>query len=269
MGIVNVTPDSFSDGGTLAGTEAALQRAEDMVAQGAGIIDVGGESTRPGAAAVSTEEELARVLPFVQAAAGRLPVPISVDTRSAAVADACLSAGAAVINDVSALAHDPEMAGTAARAGAGVVLMHMRGTPATMTDEAEYGDVVRDVAEELGVAVARARAGGVHPARIVVDPGIGFAKTAEQSLALLGDLSAIQALGFPVLVGPSRKSFLGAVLGVPAAHRLHGTVAACVTAYLHGAWIFRVHDVEPVVQALQVASAIREAAHEATPRRSP
>jgi dihydropteroate synthase len=147
--------------------------------------------------------------------------------------------------------------------------MHMRGTPATMTTRADYADVASEVAEELAGAVGRAGAAGLHPARIVLDPGIGFAKTAAQSLALLGDLSAIQALGFPVLVGPSRKSFLGAVLGVPAADRLHGTVAACVTAYLHGARIFRVHDVEPVVQALQVASAIREAAHEATPRRSP
>lgn len=265
MGILNLTPDSFSDGGELPDVEAALRRAEEMVAQGAGLLDVGGESTRPGASPVPEEQELGRLLPFVEAA-GALSVPISVDTRKARVARACLEEGAAVVNDVSAMIHDPEMAGVVAEAGAGVVLMHMRGEPSTMASLASYQGVADEVAGELSHAVQRARAAGIQDDAIVLDPGIGFAKTPAHSLALLGDLGSIRAAGLPVMVGPSRKSFLGAVLGVPAQQRLHGTVAACVAAYLQGARIFRVHDVEPVVQALQVMEAIREATAETAQR---
>jgi dihydropteroate synthase len=260
MGILNLTPDSFSDGGTLPDLDATLSRAEHMVAEGAGMLDIGGESTRPGAAPVSPQEELDRVVPFFEAVRGRLDVPLSVDTRKAEVARAAVAAGAQVVNDVSGLFHDADMASVVAEAGAGVVLMHMRGDPSTMASLAEYEHLLDEVADELERSVRRAVAEGIRREAIVVDPGIGFAKTAEQSLALLGDLKSIHGLGLPVLVGPSRKSFLGAVLDSPPSARLHGTVAACVSAYLEGARIFRVHDVEPVVQALRVIEAISAAA---------
>lgn len=259
MGIVNLTPDSFSDGGRLADLEAALDHARALVAAGAALVDVGGESTRPGAAAVPAGEELDRILPFLEAAAGSLGVPLSVDTRKASVARAALDAGAAVVNDVSGLAHDPAMASLVAETGAGVVLMHMRGEPATMGALASYGRVATEVAGELAQALSRARRAGIAPESVVVDPGLGFAKTPEQTLALLADLGPIRDLGYPVLVGPSRKRFLGSVVDVPPRERVAGTVAACVMAYLGGARIFRVHDVAPVVQALAVAQAIREA----------
>jgi len=259
MGIVNLTPDSFSDGGRLCDVEKALDHARGMIEAGARLIDVGGESTRPGARNVPEPDEIERVVPFLRRAAGELGVPLSVDTRKAGVARAALDAGAAVVNDVSGLGHDPGMAGVVAESGAGVVLMHMRGDPETMVSLASYRDVRVEVAAKLALAVARARAAGVSDRAIVVDPGIGFAKTAEQSLELLSDLGPLCALGFPILVGPSRKSFLGAVLGVPPQERAAGTAAACVVAYLGGARIFRVHDVEPVAQALAVAHALRRA----------
>ncbi len=256
MGIVNLTPDSFSDGGLLADPHAALAHARRLVAEGAAVLDVGGESTRPGAPPVPAAEERARILPFVRLAAAELGVPLSVDTRKAEVARAALDEGAAIVNDVSGLAFDADMGEVVAGAGAGVVLMHMRGVPATMAQLATYARVAAEVAQELGAAVGRARRAGISDDAVVLDPGLGFAKTAAQSLELLRDLAPIRALGFPVLVGPSRKSFLGSVLGVPPERRVAGTVAACVAAYLGGARIFRVHDVEPVVQALAVARAI-------------
>jgi dihydropteroate synthase len=256
VGIVNLTPDSFSDGGLLGDVEAALLHARGLVAAGAAMLDVGGESTRPGAAPVPEEEEQGRILPFLRRAVGELGVPISVDTRKASVARSALEEGAAVVNDVSGLAFDPAMGEVVAASGAGVVLMHMRGVPATMMGLATYRDVATEVAAELGAAVARARRAGISDESVVLDPGLGFAKTPAQSLALLADMAPIHALGFPVLVGPSRKSFLGAVLGVAPEGRTAGTVAACVVAYLGGARIFRVHDVEPVAQALAVARAI-------------
>jgi dihydropteroate synthase len=259
MGIVNLTPDSFSDGGLLGDVEAALDHARAMVAAGAAMVDVGGESTRPGAAPVPEEEERARILPFVARAAAELGVPVSVDTRKAGVARAALAEGASVVNDVSALAFDPGMGEVVSSSGAGVVLMHMRGVPETMAALAAYEDVAAEVASELASAVERARRAGISDASVVLDPGLGFAKTPAQSLELIARLEPLHALGFPVLVGPSRKSFLGAVLGVPPDRRVAGTVAACVVAYLGGARIFRVHDVEPVVQALAVARAIVEA----------
>ena len=266
MGILNLTPDSFSGEGGLLDVDANLVRAGEMVDRGAGILDVGGESTRPGATPVSTDEELERVLPFIEAAATRFSVPLSVDTRNAVVARAALAAGAVVVNDVSGLGHDPEMAAVVEEGGAGVVLMHMRGNPSTMDSLSNYECIGDEVAGELSVAVDRALAAGIHRDAIVVDPGIGFAKNTVHSLALLGNLDAIRQLGFPVMVGPSRKRFLGAILDAPVSGRLHGTVAACVSAYLQGARIFRVHDVEPVVQALRVMEAIEMAAAETTPR---
>jgi dihydropteroate synthase len=257
MGILNVTPDSFSDGGRFREAGPALARAREMAAHGADLVDVGGESTRPGATPVSADEEAARVLPLVRLLREALDVPISVDTRRAAVARAALEGGADVVNDVSGLA-DPGMGAVVAEAGAGLVVMHMRGTPETMTGLTDYGDVVEEVGDELAEAVARAAAAGIGMERIVADPGIGFAKTAAQSLALLAAPDRLEArLGLPVLLGPSRKSFLGALLGgVPPEGRDAGTLGACVAGLLRGARLFRVHDVRGARHALDVAWAV-------------
>jgi dihydropteroate synthase len=260
MGILNVTPDSFSDGGRFRGAEPALARAREMVEQGADIVDVGGESTRPGAPDVSPDEEIARVLPVIGAVRMGLDVPVSVDTRRAEVAQRALDAGASVVNDVSGLS-DPGMARVVAEAGAGLVLMHMRGTPATMQSLAVYADVAVEVAAELYQRLARALDAGVPAERIVLDPGVGFAKTAEQSLELVARLDVIAALGRPILLGPSRKSFIGKLLGgVAASERDAGTVGACVAGLARGARIFRVHEVRGARHALDVADAILRAA---------
>jgi dihydropteroate synthase len=256
MGVVNLTPDSFSDGGELPGLEAAVAHARALVSAGADIVDVGGESTRPGAPEVSADEELRRVLPFVKEVASALGVPLSIDTRKARVAAAALHAGATIVNDVSGLAFDPDLGRVAAEAGAGVVLMHMRGTPADMQAHAVYHDVVAEVRDELGAALERAERAGIAEERVVLDPGLGFAKTAEHSLRLLARLDELTGLGPPLLVGPSRKSFLGHVLDVPPRERDAGTVAACVWAWRHGARAFRVHDPAPVAQALAVTRAL-------------
>jgi dihydropteroate synthase len=257
VGILNLTPDSFSDGGQWTGMDAALAQAERMAAEGADLLDLGGESTRPGAAEVSADEELARVIPVLRALRARLELPLSVDTRRSAVARAALDDGAEVINDVSALA-DPEMAAAVAAAGAGLVLMHMRGTPATMQSLAEYADVVDDVVAELRPSLAGALDAGIALERIVVDPGIGFAKTGQHNLELIARLDEIAAaLGRPVLLGASRKAFLGALLGgMPAAERDAATVGACVAGLARGARIFRVHQVKAARQALDVADAV-------------
>jgi dihydropteroate synthase len=257
VGILNVTPDSFSDGGRWTGLAAALDQARRMADEGADVIDVGGESTRPGSAGVAADEELARVLPVLRAVRRELSVAVSVDTRKAAVARVALAEGADVINDVSALA-DPEMAAAVAASDAGLVLMHMRGTPETMQSLAAYDDVAAEVAEELEPALRRAEEAGIEGERIVVDPGIGFAKTAEHNLELIARLDMLAArLGRPVLLGPSRKAFVGTLLGgVPAAARDAGTVGACVAGLAAGARLFRVHEVKAARQALDVADAI-------------
>ncbi|MFL5538356.1 MAG: dihydropteroate synthase, partial [Longimicrobiaceae bacterium] len=257
VGILNVTPDSFSDGGRWADPAAALEQARRMVDEGADLVDVGGESTRPGASPVDAEREMERVLPVLRAIRGSLDVPVSVDTRRAEVARAALEEGAEVINDVSALG-DPAMAATVAAHDAGLVLMHMRGTPETMQTLTEYGDVAEEVAAELTPSLARAAEAGICAERIVVDPGIGFAKTAEQNLELIARLDVFGGrLGRPVLLGPSRKAFVGALLGgVPAAERDAGTVGACVAGLARGARIFRVHQVKAARQALDVADAV-------------
>ncbi|MFC1661392.1 dihydropteroate synthase [Gemmatimonadota bacterium] len=256
MGIVNVTPDSFSDGGDADSPGKAVRRARRLVAEGAGILDIGGESTRPGADPVSRKEELRRVIPVVEAVVESARVPVSVDTRHALVAEEALAAGALILNDVSGLRHDPGMVRIIADAGAALVLSHMRGTPSSMQELAVYDDVVGEVVAELRASFDLATSAGVDPRRVVVDPGIGFAKTGAQSLRLLSELGALIRLGRPVLVGPSRKSFIGEVTGVSPKERVPGTVAACVMAYLQGARLFRVHDVAPVVQALAVTEAI-------------
>lgn len=255
MGILNCTPDSFWCGSSVAG-EAAVERGEAMVAAGADLLDVGGESTRPHSDPVSAEEEIARVEPVIRELAKRLPVPISIDTTKAVVAEAAVAAGATLINDISGLAYDPGLAAVAARQDLPLVLMHMRGRPGDMYEKADYDDVVVEVAAELRDAVGRARQAGVR--QVLVDPGIGFAKRAPASLALLNRLAVLRSLGCPILVGASRKSFIGAVLDLPVEERLEGTAAAVAASVLAGAHIVRVHDVEAMRRVAMVAAAIRD-----------
>lgn len=255
MGILNVTPDSFSDGGRFATPEEAVEEARRLIADGADILDVGGESTRPGAVAVPEDVELERVLPVVELLALDPRIRVSIDTMKPRVAAACLNAGATLINDVSGLA-DAEMARAAAAAQAGVIIMHMRGTPATMRQHAVYSDVMGEIIAELRPRVELARQAGVR--EIYVDPGIGFAKTPAQSFEVLRRLGEMRELDCPVLIGPSRKSFLGVLPGMEEiGERLEGTVAAAVIAAWNGASIVRVHDVRPVRKALSVVDAVR------------
>jgi dihydropteroate synthase len=265
MGVVNATPDSFSDGGRFLDAAAAVDRALRLAEEGADLVDVGGESTRPGAPPVPAEEEIARVVPVVERLRARgFALPISVDTSKGAVGRAALAAGADLVNDVAALA-DPDLARACAEAGVPVVLMHMRGTPADMASRAVYGDVVADVARELAAALARAEAAGVARDRTILDPGIGFAKTAEQSVALLARAGELRALGRPLLVGPSRKSFIGKLTGAAVGDRLPGTLAAVTACVLAGVELLRVHDVAAARQAALVAAAIRDDAARASP----
>lgn len=264
MGILNVTPDSFSDGGEFVGVERAVAHAVAMLDAGAQIIDVGGESTRPGSAMVDASVELARTIPVIEALrAARPDVVISIDTTKSAVADAAARAGATMINDISALRFDPAIAEVAAQHRCELVLMHMRGTPQTMrwstaVDEAGpvYEDVVADVAAFLQARADVAIAAGVDAARIVVDPGIGFGKTRDQNLELLRRTAELTALGYPLLIGTSRKSFIGAVTGRGVGERLLGTAATVAYAVEHGAAIVRVHDVAEMVEVVQIVEAI-------------
>jgi dihydropteroate synthase len=259
MGIVNATPDSFSDGGRFLSPDAAVAQALRHAEEGADLVDLGGESTRPGAPPVSAAEELRRVLPVIERLRARgFALPISVDTSKGEVARAALGAGADLVNDVTALS-DPALARAVADAGAPVVLMHMRGTPADMQSRAVYGDVVGEVAAELGEALARAEAAGIPRERTILDPGLGFAKTAEQSVLLLARVGELRALGRPLLVGPSRKSFIGRISGAEVGDRLAGTLAAVTACVLAGVELVRVHDVAPAVQAARVAASLREA----------
>jgi len=257
MGIVNVTPDSFSDGGSFLDPAAAIAHGLRLAAEGADILDVGGESTRPGAEPVAEHEEARRVLPVIRELAARSGVPVSIDTSKAAVAAAALAAGASMVNDVSALRADPGLGEVVARSGAALVLMHMRGTPRTMQQAPHYDDLVGEVVAELAAGVARAVAAGVEPEKILIDPGIGFGKTLEHNLELLNRLGGLDALGRAILVGPSRKAFIGRLLDLPASERVEGTIAACCCAADRGAHLVRVHDVGPVRRALRVADAIR------------
>jgi len=256
VGILNVTPDSFSDGGRLPTADDAVRAGIALREAGADVLDVGGESTRPGAVEPDEAEERRRVVPVVRRLVAEVGLPVSVDTRRAAVAEEALGAGAEIVNDVSALSHDPAMAGLVARTGAGVVLMHMRGTPRTMDGEARYADVAVEVAAELAARRDAAVAAGIAREAIVLDPGIGFAKTTEQNYVLVNRLETLAALGHPVLVGPSRKRFLGAATGKPVDGRDAATAAVCVAARLRGAALFRVHDVRAVREALAVADAV-------------
>lgn len=261
MGILNVTPDSFSDGGEFSGVEAAVARAKQMLDEGAGIIDIGGESTRPGSEPVASKEEIERVVPVIRGILAERPdTTISVDTYHAATAEAALDAGARVINDISAFRSDERMAGVVARAGCPLILMHMLGEPRTMQQDPRYDDVVSEVRQFLSERAEAAVSAGVKPENIILDPGLGFGKTVEHNLALIESLDSIVDLGYPVLFGASRKRFIGSVSGIEeASGRLFGTVAASVLAYERGASIFRVHDVRANREALEVAAAVSRA----------
>jgi dihydropteroate synthase len=266
MGIVNVTPDSFWEESRRPDAGAAVAHALRLVAEGADLLDVGGESTRPGAGEVPIEEERRRVLPVIEGVrAAGCDVPLSIDTRHAGVARAALRAGADVVNDVSALS-DPAMPEAVLERGAAVVLMHTRGTPADMASRAVYGDVVAEVERELGDALARAVSAGIPEDAVVLDPGLGFAKDAWHSVRLLGALPRLRSLGRPLLVGPSRKSFIGALTGAPASERLPGTLAAVTACVLAGVELLRVHDVAAARQAATVAAAIRDSSRSAAER---
>jgi len=259
MGVLNVTPDSFSDGGLFIHPEAALRQGEAMAADGAAIIDVGGESTRPGSDPASVDQEAARVVPVVAALRGKVATPVSVDTSKAEVARRALVAGATIVNDVTALRGDPAMAEVVAEAGCPICLMHMLGAPKTMQDDPHYENVVDDVLRFLEERLAFAVAAGIREEQVMLDPGIGFGKTVEHNLLLIRHLDRFVALGRPVVLGASRKRFLGAILDAEPQQRLFGTVATTVIGLQAGAAVFRVHDVKPNVEALRVTEAVRSA----------
>ena len=255
MGVLNVTPDSFSDGGRFTDPARAVEQALRMVAEGAGIIDIGGESTRPGAQAVSARDEIARVIPVIEALRAASTIPISVDTSKPEVMRAAVAVGATLINDVRAL-RDPGALETAAALGVAVCLMHMQGEPRTMQDNPEYADVVTDVRDFLAGRMLAAEAAGIPRARMLIDPGFGFGKTPEHNLELLRRLAALRILGRPILAGLSRKSFIGKLLGLPVDRRLHASVALALLAVQNGASVVRVHDVGPTVEALRMLNAV-------------
>ena len=264
MGVLNVTPDSFSDGGEFFDSRKAIDHALQMERAGADLLDLGGESTRPGSAGTSAKEELTRVLPVLQGLRGVLKIPISIDTQKAEVAEAALDAGAEIINDISGLKYDPRIAEVAARHGVPLILMHMRGQPRTMQKEAFARDVVKDVVQGLRKSVGIARKAGVAKSQLILDPGIGFGKSFSQNYELLQELPRLAKLGYPLLVGTSRKSFLGATLArdgqpAPPDERLWGTAATVTASILGGAHIVRVHDVVEMVQVARVADCVLDA----------
>jgi len=265
MGVLNVTPDSFSDGGKFLDPERAIQQAVAMERAGADLLDIGGESTRPGSTGTSAKEELARVLPVLQALRGRLKIPVSIDTQKSEVAEAALDAGAQMINDISGLKSDPRIADVAARRGVPLILMHMRGEPRTMQARPFARDVMKDVMQGLRKSVAVARKAGVPKSQIILDPGIGFGKSFAQNYELVQKLPELAKLGYPLLVGTSRKGFLGATLTrdgrpAPPEERIWGTAATVTASILNGAHIVRVHDVAEMVQVARVADCLLDPA---------
>jgi len=257
MGILNVTPDSFSDGGCFTDTTAAISRAKQMLSEGADIIDIGGESTRPGANAVDTREELKRIAPVVKALATETDAVISIDTTKAEVAREAMRLGAHIINDISAATSDNDIINVAGEFNAGLVLMHMHGTPRTMQDAPHYDNVVDDVCNYLEKRISAVTAAGLAPETIAIDPGIGFGKTTKHNLLLLAHLEKLTKFGHPLLVGLSRKRFLGIVMEMSVQDRLNGSLAGLACAVMNGANIMRVHDVEPSLHAAKVAAAIK------------
>lgn len=259
MGVLNVTPDSFYDGGRYVNPRAAVDHAVRLVEEGADLLDIGGESSRPGSDPVEADEELRRLMPVVKEVCRKVRVPVSVDTTKAVVAERALDEGAALINDITALRGDPRMGALIARTGAGVVLMHMQGSPKTMQQAPRYEDVVQDVIQFLAGRVEAALAIGVDPKQILLDPGIGFGKNLDHNLTILAHLDAFARLGRPILVGVSRKAFIGQILDRPVDDRLPGTAAAVALAVFQGARVVRVHDVEAMRDMARVAEAIRKA----------
>ncbi|MEW6731228.1 MAG: dihydropteroate synthase [Acidobacteriota bacterium] len=256
MGILNVTPDSFSDAGKYLQTDLAIARALAIESEGADILDIGGESTRPGADPISAEDEIARVLPVIEALHGQLHIPISIDTCKSSVAAAALAAGAEIINDISGFSFDREIAKVAARSGAACCLMHMRGTPKVMQQLPPSPNIWADIIDVLSAAVIHAEQAGVAREQIILDPGIGFGKTVQDNLAILAKLSRLHKLDLPVLIGTSRKSFIGKLLENAVKDRLMGTAATVAVSILNGAHIVRVHDVAPMVEVVRVTDAI-------------
>ncbi len=256
MGVLNVTPDSFSDGGRFLDPGAAVAQAEALVAQGADLIDLGAESSRPGSEPVDETEELRRLMPVIEALTPRVAVPLSIDTTKARVAQRALDAGACIVNDISALRFDPDMARVVATTGAGVVLMHMQGTPQTMQRTPQYDDVVSEVRAFLAARMAAAREAGIRPDQILLDPGFGFGKTVTHNLTLLARLDELAALGRPVLAGVSRKAFIGQILAREVGDRLMGTAAAVALAVERGARLVRVHDVGAIRDVVRMTEAV-------------
>ena len=256
MGILNVTPDSFSDGGRFFDVKAAVAHAKQMVADGADAIDIGGESTRPNSERISSEEELRRVVPVIKALLKELAVPLSIDTMKPEVAEACLKLGVHMLNDITGL-RNPRMIEIAAKYNVPTIIMHMQGTPETMQVSPKYNNVVSDIKKYLKVQAAKAKKAGIG--QIIIDPGIGFGKTVEHNLAIIKNLAKFKELGYPVLIGPSRKSFIGKLLNLDTDQRLEGTLAAVAICALNGADIIRVHDVKECKRAAKIADAIRSA----------
>ena len=263
MGILNVTPDSFSDGGQYFDTEKAVQHALQMVEEGADIIDIGGESSRPGAEEISVDEELSRVIPVIEKLNGEIASPISIDTRKAEVARAAVEAGAGMINDISGLTYDPDMTATACESSVPVVMMHMRGTPQNMQQMTAYRHLVSDIYDELHRAVHTAVETGISRNKIIIDPGIGFGKKAEDNFVILKNLNFFHRMHLPLLIGVSRKSFIGWKLNLPEGERLLGTAAAVAMSALQGAHIVRVHDVKEMVQVVRIIDQIKISEREA------
>jgi dihydropteroate synthase len=259
MGILNMTPDSFSDGGLFRKPEEAVLHGVRMVEEGADILDIGGESTRPGSEPVSLEEESRRVLPVIEELAKRVKVPLSIDTTKSQVAERALEAGAALVNDTSGLQDDSRIPGVVAKNGAALILMHRKGVPKVMQADPGYADLTGEILAFLRQGIRRAQDAGVGEDQIVIDPGIGFGKTLEHNLYLLKHLTELSVLGKPILIGPSRKAFIGKILNLPVGDRLEGTAAAVTAAVLNGATLVRVHDVKEMVRVIRVADAIRRA----------
>lgn len=257
MGVLNVTPDSFSDGGRFFRKDAAIAHAIEMAAEGADIIDVGGESTKPGSKEVPAEEEIRRVVPVIEGLHGRIKADISIDTRKSKVAEAALKAGASIVNDISGLRRDKNIAGVAARYGAGMILMHMQGEPENMQDSPKYANLIREIKESLKLSALEAFKAGVKKDLVAIDPGIGFGKTVEHNLEILNRLEEFMDLELPICIGTSRKSFLGKLLDKPDTDdRLAGTIATCVVAVMKGARILRVHDVKAAKDAITITKKI-------------
>lgn len=256
VGVLNVTPDSFSDGGQHYDLSAAIHRALQMEDEGADVVEIGGESTRPGAQKLPADEEIGRIIPVLRGLAGRLRVPIAIDTYKSEVAAIAISEGAAIINDVSALRFDPGVADVAARRGAALVLMHMRGEPSNMQKIKPSEDIFSEIETDLAKAIRLAESRGVTRRQIVVDPGIGFGKTVEQNLAIINRLDRFEALGLPLMIGTSRKSFIGKLTGRAESDRIYGTAASVVAAIIRGAHLVRVHDVSQIVEVVRVTDAI-------------